>query len=64
MRNSNAGALSLTRWQYDLLLRWADTVAAPGTPGEIEEVATGPLSMRAAVRREQVLARLDEAGGL
>jgi hypothetical protein len=56
MRNSNAGPLTLTAWQYDLLMTWVHEVeAAPAaTRG-----ATGQLSAAATRRRAQVLARIN-----
>ncbi|MGH3686714.1 MAG: hypothetical protein ACRDSM_17040, partial [Pseudonocardiaceae bacterium] len=62
MRHSNAGPLSLARWQYDLLMAWADAldeVAVGAQPG-----ATLPsLSPAAEERRRQVLSVLDEEPG-
>lgn len=72
MRNSNARALALSRWQYDLLMAWADGLGVP-PPGEVralgDEEALAPLSAPAARLRSQVLAGLadtdtDEPGGL
>lgn len=76
MRNSNAGALSLSRWQYDLLMEWTEKVeqpdpggpvAAPGVaaPGPSADGASPevPLSARAAARREHVLAQIDGGRG-
>jgi hypothetical protein len=48
MRNSNALPLSLSAWQYDLLMEWVDKQA--GTRRE--------LASNAKTRREQVLARV------
>jgi hypothetical protein len=57
MRNSNARALTLARWQYDLLVEWAATLA--GAPGAAPSV----LSPAAAARRRQVLDLLDTPDG-
>jgi len=61
MRASNANALTLMGWQYDLVMRWADS-AAP-RQGAIAAAAAplrapAPLSARAAARQRQVLANL------
>ncbi|MGH8933053.1 MAG: hypothetical protein ACRDZO_21110 [Egibacteraceae bacterium] len=61
MRNSNALALSLAQWQYDLLMAWADAVTAPSTLGPVPDGGLAPLSPEAAERRRQVLAALDAA---
>jgi hypothetical protein len=56
MRNSNAGPLTLTAWQYDLLMSWVDEVEnAPAAT----RAATGQLSEAATRRRAQVLARIN-----
>jgi hypothetical protein len=58
MRNSNAGPLTLTAWQYDLLMAWVNAVenqplaaAPPATVRRISEAATQ--------RRKQVLTRIN-----
>jgi hypothetical protein len=61
MRNSNAQALSLARWQYDLLLRWVAGVTAPGAD-ILAEGDVAPLSTEAEDRRRQILASLDAGG--
>lgn len=67
MRNSNARALSLARWQYDLLMAWVAAVTgpAPATREAMREAVPdggpAPLSPEAAERRRQVLAALDAA---
>ncbi|MGI9000918.1 MAG: hypothetical protein ACR2GH_04555 [Pseudonocardia sp.] len=61
MRNSNAGALSLARWQYDLLMSWAESLTASGAPGTLGPgpgAEPAPMSAAAAARRDQVLALL------
>lgn len=60
MRNSNARALALARWQYSLLMAWVADVTAPVPSGR---VAAGPppLSPAASERRRQVLDALDAA---
>lgn len=62
MRNSNGRALSLARWQYELLLAWVAGVTAP-TPDDVP--APAPLSPEAARRRGQILEMLGpvEDGG-
>jgi hypothetical protein len=62
MRNSNAGPLSLTHWQYDLLMAWVDAVTELAPAALLEPVPDGalaPLSPQAAQRRRQVLAVLN-----
>ncbi len=61
MRNSNARALSLARWQYDLLLRWVAAVTAPGAD-ILAEGDVAPLSQAAEERRGAILAALDAGG--
>ncbi len=61
MRNSNARALSLARWQYDLLLRWVADATAPGAD-ILAEGDVAPLSAEAEDRRRQILASLDAGG--
>lgn len=64
MRNSNAGPLSLARWQYDLLMAWVTAVTEVGPAAALEAVPAGEpaaLSPQAAQRRREVLAAL-EAG--
>ena len=75
MRNSNALPLTLSGWQYDLLMQWVvDTEAGSGPIGveaATEAVRAGRaveppvrvLSEAAAQRRDQVLERV-RAGGL
>jgi hypothetical protein len=61
MRGSNANPLTLSAWQYDLLMRWASElvaarpalVARAPAPGE-----PAPMSAEAEVRRAEVLARM------
>jgi hypothetical protein len=59
MRNSNARALSLARWQYDLLMAWAGAVTRPEGPSTLSLVLNGGLSPKVAERRRRVLAALD-----
>jgi hypothetical protein len=61
MRQSNALPLTLSAWQYDLLMRWVDEVLNP--PGAVVAAAPAPaaagaLSGAAAARREETLRRL------
>jgi hypothetical protein len=62
MRNSNARALSLARWQYDLLMTWVVAVTEPGEAaarGPAPDGELAPLSPEAAERQRRVLATLD-----
>ncbi|MGH8909251.1 MAG: hypothetical protein ACRD0K_22845 [Egibacteraceae bacterium] len=61
MRNSNALALSLAQWQYDLLMAWAGAVTAPSTLGAVPDGGPAPLSPEASERRRRVLMALDAA---
>jgi hypothetical protein len=56
MSHSNAGPLTLSAWQYALVMRWVDLVLQPQE--EAAEVAPAELSPEAAARREAVLGRL------
>lgn len=67
MRNSNALPLTLSRWQYDLLMQWAASVAAGtgpiGAAAVIVPAAAPQTPSEAATRRRsQVLARVRTAG--
>ena len=62
MRASSADPLTLTNWQYNLLMAWADDIVAGSEmlvafATRLEE----ETSVRAATRRAAVLARLDTA---
>jgi hypothetical protein len=61
MRNSNANPLTLSNWQYNLLMRWAAGLQAPGAAARVARVSAAPLSERAAARQRLVLARLGRA---
>ena len=63
MLNSNARILNLARWQYDLLMSWADELVSG--PGAFAEAIPKPAALSAAAeeRRRQVLALLDEQDG-
>jgi hypothetical protein len=62
MRASNAGPLTLTKWQYELLMAWRDSVvAAPELPIAFETRLEEEASVRSRRRRSAVLARLDNA---
>jgi hypothetical protein len=61
MRNSNGRALSLARWQYELLMKWVEGVTTPA-PSRMVEPAPRPLSEDAAERRRQILGTLDASG--
>ncbi|MEA2976034.1 MAG: hypothetical protein QOF19_1554 [Alphaproteobacteria bacterium] len=63
MRQSNALPLTLTNWQYELLLRWVDLTAARAAAVPFAVGAPPPrvLSPSAATRRASVLARIDAA---
>jgi hypothetical protein len=54
MRQSNAMPLTLTVWQYDLLMRWVAQVQAPAAPALAPGVPRA-LSEGATRRREHVL---------
>jgi hypothetical protein len=58
MRHSNALPLTISAWQYDLLMRWVAHVTA--APVRVAAAVAGPrpLSPAAAARREAVLRRL------
>ncbi|QCB47666.1 hypothetical protein [Hydrogenophaga sp. PAMC20947] len=67
MRQSNAMPLTLSAWQYDLLMRWVDEVqqqalAAPAGAGLAAVPSKAQaLSPAAASRRSAVLSRIDAA---
>jgi hypothetical protein len=56
MRHSNGNALTLSAWQYALLMSWVQ--AAEATPGPAAAPAARPMPGFAARRRADVLARL------
>jgi hypothetical protein len=56
MRNSNANPLTLSNWQYQLLMRWATGLLTP-TAARMAR-AKPSLSERASRRQQQVMARL------
>ena len=58
MRNSNANPLTLSNWQYNLLMRWAGELHARQVAAPTFPVSSAPLSDRAAARQRRVLARL------
>jgi hypothetical protein len=58
MRNSNANPLTLSNWQYDLLMRWSAGLLALGPAARAVRVVGAPLSDRARARQLRVLARL------
>lgn len=58
MRNSNAYPLTLSFWQYDLLMEWVKSAAAPKALRTLR-AAPPRLSDEAAERRQRVLARLN-----
>jgi hypothetical protein len=59
MRGSNANPLTLSAWQYDLLMRWASELVA-ARPAIVARAAgePAPMSAAAAARRAEVLARI------
>ncbi len=62
MRASSADPLTLTYWQYNLLMEWADNVAAsPESLIAFDTRLEAETSARAKERRDAVLARLDTA---
>jgi hypothetical protein len=63
MRNSNSGPLTLSAWQYDLLMSWVQAFSAQSAPTKASrrkpaKTAPPKLSDAAAQRRTDVLARL------
>jgi hypothetical protein len=58
MRHSNALPLTLSAWQYDLLMRWIDHVTKPPLIAAVAAAGPAPLSLAAAARRESVLRRI------
>lgn len=54
MRNSNAEPLTLSQWQYDLLMQWVDE----HTPSAKQLKTTRELSPKARARRDAVVARV------
>ncbi|HMH53609.1 MAG TPA: hypothetical protein VK548_25475 [Candidatus Acidoferrum sp.] len=59
MRNSNYNPLTLSAWQYALLMEWVGEVEASATPAVGDAApAARPLPTFAARRREATLARL------
>lgn len=62
MRQSNALPLTLSAWQYDLLMRWVNAVTTGPQPGVLAAETIAPPSAsadEALARRAEVLARLD-----
>src|SRR5262249_51627237 len=57
--NSNANPLTLSTWQYDLLMSWADAIQSQPTTS----TAPADLSLAAEKRRSKVLQRLGLRGG-
>jgi hypothetical protein len=63
MRQSNAEPLTLTAWQYDLLMEWQRRVlAGPTTIAIAAEIPAPPLDTAATRRRTEVLGRMRSAG--
>jgi len=60
MRNSNANPLTLTAWQYDLLMQWVQSVIQPSVAAGAKPPAA--LSERAARRQRLTMARLGLRG--
>ena len=54
MRNSNAEPLTLSQWQYDLLMKWVDE----HTPTPKERKSPRAISPKAKARRDAVVARV------
>lgn len=62
MRQSNALPLTISAWQYDLLMRWVTAVTTGPQPGVLAAEAIAPprlAAVQADARRAEVLARLD-----
>jgi hypothetical protein len=57
MRQSNANPLTISQWQYALLLQWAADLVAPHAAARVT-LPSARLSERAARRQQQVVARL------
>jgi hypothetical protein len=57
MRNSNAYPLTLSVWQYELLMEWVKSVSTPKKVRALR-AAPAPLSDEAETRRKAVLRRL------
>ena len=57
MRQSNANPLTISQWQYQLLMQWASALVAPGV---VQHIVAPPvrLSERAARRQRQVMLRI------
>jgi hypothetical protein len=62
MRHSNALPLTLSAWQYDLLMQWIEELTKPPAPAPVMVAATAAapseLSARSAARRDAVLRRI------
>lgn len=58
MRNSNAYPLTLSVWQYELLMDWVKSVSTPKAVRALR-AAPPPVSAEAEERRKAVLARLN-----
>jgi hypothetical protein len=64
MRQSNAGPLSLSVWQYQLLMDWVGKLPAGVAAAAVAAApAVAPLSGEAEARRTAVLARIKGGGG-
>ena len=63
MRNSNAQPLTLTVWQYELLMEWQRRVLAAPPTIEDADAALREISSAAEERRAQVLERLRSVDG-
>jgi hypothetical protein len=57
MRHSNALPLTLSAWQYDLLMHWVDRVSRPA-PAMAAAAEPAGLSLAAAARRAAVLRKI------
>ena len=57
MRQSNANPLTISQWQYALLIQWAADLVAPHAAARVT-LPSARLSERAARRQQQVVARL------
>jgi hypothetical protein len=62
MRHSNAFPLTLSAWQYELLMRWVDSVRSPAKKSRAAALraAAPKLSPDAKRRRDAILAWLDQ----
>jgi hypothetical protein len=61
MRNSNANPLTISNWQYDLLMGWSAGLLSPDSAAAASRRVGLPLSERAQRRQQRVIARIKRA---